>query len=202
MNTIIKTLVKSGLLRARDFGGFNDGEYKLRVHGLGMLQIYIPDDARIHIWDGKLRVDNVSQLHSHAWGFRSTVVAGVMRQKRYKVQEGISGHVNAIPHKYNLATITPGAKPEPRDIREVWLRAGETEVYNAGSYYWQESNEIHASGPEDGTVTLVERIRGKGADEAKVLWPVGTEFVTAAPRVPTYEEAEAVISHALKVGFQ
>jgi hypothetical protein len=37
------------------------------VQGLGMLRTYLPDNARLHIWNPALKFEEVSEHHTHPW---------------------------------------------------------------------------------------------------------------------------------------
>src|SRR6266705_1769973 len=58
-------------------------DYQWSLQGLGMLRLYLDDTHRMHIWDDRYQVYNVSQMHTHPWNFTSTVIVGVVRNIRY-----------------------------------------------------------------------------------------------------------------------
>ena len=60
-------------------------ELKWSVQGLGMLRTYLSDEVRLHIWDRRLQIPQVSPLHDHPWHLDSEIVAGELRQHRYTV---------------------------------------------------------------------------------------------------------------------
>ena len=87
------------------------------------------------------------EIHTHEVGFRSTIVAGQIRQQRY----------------------VPAPTPESGDLY-VWQRSdgksgrirlipGPMEVYNPGDSYEITAQEIHRIEAEQGTVTVVTRRR-------------------------------------------
>jgi hypothetical protein len=133
-----------------------------QVQGLGMLRCYL-DEAkryRLHIWDNALRVPGVSAMHNHPWNLKSTVIAGCYKQYRFTDPLGAQ-----FSEGYNMVTIKCGSEAcvvsEPQKVR---LSQSFMEVYITGSEYTQNADEIHVSVPDDGTVTLVERVVPDGGD--------------------------------------
>jgi hypothetical protein len=184
---LTKLLVKAILQKATD--------YKWSIQGLGMLRLYLSDDLRLHVWDDRYRVKNVSVLHTHPWAFDSVVVAGRIHQYRYeevKLGEGLGYWVTTI--KCGEGGGVTGEK-EP-----VNLKRGPLETFHEGSAYRQWAHEIHESFPENGTVTLVTRHFQQDKDHARVFWPSG-EWVSAEPRTATRTEIMAIASNALERWF-
>lgn len=165
-----------------------------RVHGIGMMQLYLPDDVRLHIWHKQLRVTNVSMMHTHAWDFTSHVLWGEVYNRRYVESEWEN---DPVFHKYK---INPGPKPEPVLLGEVHCKPLKSEVFREGHSYTQKHEEIHYSNPDDGTVTLVERDRGDIDDAAFIYCHQAHPFVSAAPRTPTVGEIHEVLSEAISLG--
>lgn len=174
----------------------DDSHLKMRVHGLGMLQVYLPADERLHIWHRSLRTPKVSRLHTHAWRFSSHVVCGVITNTRYlelplNTRTIVPDHSIEVYHK---AVIKPGPKPQPEQQGDVRLKRLKVEKISSGVSYHQEASEIHETEAEDGTVTLVSRAR-VGEDSACIYWQ-GGEFVSAEPRKPTNDEIGVVVNSA------
>lgn len=167
------------------------GSYTWTVQGLGMLRTKIADVGRIHIWDASLRTWQVSDIHSHPWELRSTVISGELINQRF----GIVDTSNLAYVRQKLACGEGGGlldKPE-----DVCLSVFPLDFYTPGSMYKQAKEEIHRSMPQDGTVTLMERQLEDGHQEAYVFWPRGTQWVSAEPRVATDQEVRRVVGYAL-----
>lgn len=182
-----KLLVKKILEKAENF--------KWSIQGLGMLRLYLADDLRLHVWDNRYRVVNVSPIHDHPWDFESTVVAGAVRQVRYI--EGMS--YDNMTFKYATIKCGEGActlsEPTLIDLQPHY------EEYREGNIYTQKADEIHESQPEDGTVTLCKRTFGRNRDNARVFWRGDGEFVSAEPRTATSDEVKAITENALTRWF-
>jgi hypothetical protein len=183
-----KLLVKQILETATNF--------KWSLQGLGMLRLYLSDEVRLHIWDSRYRVDSVSPLHTHPWGFQSQVVAGVVRQIRYTLSE------NQYGTEYSRTLIKCGPGGGPKDeVDKVRLFASTMEMYSEGQEYFQAASEIHESFPENGTVTIITRKFEADADHAYVLWLGNGGFVSAEPRPATEREVSDITTNALQRWF-
>lgn len=165
--------------------------YQWTVQGFGMVRTKIYDIGRIHVWDSRLRVPLVSDVHAHPWPLRSTIISGELINQRFEVVE--TGQLT-----YNRQKIATGEGGGLLDSpEEVLLGALTPEVYGAGDIYEQRPDELHRSIPQDGTVTLLERPMGEPLQETVVLWPRGTEWVSAEPRLAQQFEVERAIQYAL-----
>lgn len=161
------------------------------LQGFGMLRLYLPGDVRLNIWDNRFAVPNVSLMHTHPWHFESLVVTGRLRNVRF--------HSDPAGHLYSSALIKPGPGGGLLDHQvPVRLVEGPMEEYKAGDSYSQLAHEIHISYPENGTITLNQRVR-VGDDVAHVYWPHGEEWVSAEPRRASRSEAESIVDYALNV---
>ena len=160
------------------------------IQGFGMLRLYLSPDQRIHVWSAEHRVADVSDVHDHPWHFRSDVIAGRMRNQRFR--EAGEGQ------PYFGATIQCGAGARlvepPRPVR---LQAGPIEVYGPGESYAQRAQELHRSDPEPGTVTIITRTLAGDPEHARVYW-LGGEWVDAAPQPATDAEVLAICGLALE----
>jgi hypothetical protein len=178
-----RELVKSILTHPRDFSW--------SVQGLGMLRTYISDELRLHVWDSRLRVPNVSDLHTHPWDLHSTVVAGVYEQRRYEYDDALTAEV------FNRARIKCGENACVIGQDKVLLVPSPRESYEAGHTYFQHRAEIHQSFPLNGTVTLVQRFFKQDRDHADVFWQGDGGWVDAAPRAASRNEVLDVTHYAL-----
>lgn len=190
-DAVMRSLVKSILEHPEGHGW--------TLQGFGMLRTYITPELRLHVWDSRFRVKDVSVVHTHPWNFRSTVIAGVVRNMRYEEADGQGG----LRYMRQQILCGPGGGFSEPDPVEVSLRVVRhwliepRETYVAGQVYNQLANEIHMSEPEDGTVTLVEREFLADVDHAYVYWRAGKEWVTAEPREATEDEVRQICWRAL-----
>lgn len=161
------------------------------VQGFGFLRTKIQGVGRIHVWDSRLRTPLVSDLHSHPWPFRSTIISGELINQRF-----VDSESGGLPYvRSRIATGEGGGligEPEEVSISDIFL-----DLYGPGDVYAQVQNDLHRTLAQDGTVTLIERPQGPPLEEALVYWPRGTEWVSAEPRRIEKWQMEPTIRLAL-----
>jgi hypothetical protein len=168
------------------------------IQGFGMLRLHMPGNVRLHVWDSRYRVPNVSDIHDHLqWGLASTIVAGELRNVILE-----EGPRRRDMQPYNCVVLKPGEGTTMKSpIRSVGsLRMVSSERYTAGMTYRQEPAEIHCSIPTDGTVTVMTKFP-TGDESARVYWPAGTDWVSAEPREATMAEIVDITQNALRTWF-
>lgn len=197
--------------------------YEWTLQGFGMLRMYLPADTglvgipahiyalRLHIWDSRYRVANVSDIHDHPWDFESLVLRGSIRNVCYKLHE-----VDSVEDATHLTgKITCGPSPVRKgvsDVLPVRLVVVSEEVYGAGDTYKMGSEELHASFPIDGTVTMCRRsFVNADTETARVVWLKNTAghgaeshaegWVSAEPRRATDEEVKSITRGARMRGW-
>lgn len=174
------------------------GEWSLQ--GFGMLRYYMtPDRAlRLHVWHSGYSVPGVSVVHTHPWAFDSYVVSGLVRNVRYQEEPPDAPYPHGVPYQKQQIRCGPGGglTDDPSTAVQLYLSADE--YCAAGTWYSQKPEEIHASYPDDGTVTLVRRTFGTDTEHAYVYWPAGEEWVSAEPRKATPDEILAITECAYK----
>lgn len=165
------------------------------TQGFGFLRYRLNDNTRLHVWDSRLRVPGVSDIHDHAqWAFTSRVISGQIINIRY----GEFHDLKPTTHQRGEIICGLGGGMSFKDSKEVRLWPAAPEMYLAGAAYRQEPQEIHRTFAADGTVTLIAQER-TALDTARVFWPKGTAWVDAEPRLATPDEINFVGAHALSV---
>lgn len=162
------------------------------LQGMGMFRLYLSRDLRIHVWDKRFAIPQVTMVHDHPFDFESHVLWGTLMDKVYIEKPG-------FPANYTKQTIVCGE--EARTVSEeigVHLQLQQAEVYKTGDRYTHTSDELHETEPKNGTVTLMVRSFKEDTEHARVYFPAGTEFVSAAPRPATIEEVTAMAFGALE----
>lgn len=163
------------------------------VQGFGFMRYRVSPNVRLHIWDSRLRIPNVSDIHDHAqWSFTSRVMSGQIVNIR--LEEGSGDRYLRGVIKCGVGGGKLPGLPEPCDLHPVQR----PEIFGAGEHYHQEADEIHRTYAEDGTVTLITQER-KDTDTARVYWPNGSEWVDAIPRPATAWEVQEIGARALAV---
>ena len=163
------------------------------LQGLGMLRAYL-DDAkrfRLHVWDKRFQVHNVSLTHTHPWDFKSRIIAGAVHNIRWAESQG-----SGVPYYRQTILCGPGGGLEGGP-QNVLLKHGAVESYDEGDTYTQKAREIHTSSPVDGTVTLIERDFHGDVVHANVYWRIDREWVSAEPRPATRLEVDLITGYSL-----
>lgn len=189
---ITKQLVKQILLRF--------GSHEWSLQGFGMLRTYLDADKRyrLHVWTGQDRVPDVSDIHTHPWDFESTIIAGKLRNVRYEDYENPEEGTEVF-HRQLIKCGVGGCSIGEPELANLYRFSEER--YEEGDYYYQEAREIHASYPEDGTVTLIDRTFGTDVDHAHVYFPQGKSWISAEPRPATPNEVRRITELALDKWF-
>jgi len=162
------------------------------VQGFGKMATNITENARLHVWDRVLVEPRVPAIHSHSWDFKSTILAGRMRNLRFREIDGVTWN--------RILVSSAGAVMGPTE------RAALTElpldIYGEGESYVQTSEEIHLSLPEDGTATLVEWQRESPERLMRIFWRGNRPWEGAKPRRATAEEIRNVTQNVLDTWFE
>lgn len=164
-------------------------EYDWSIQGLGMLRLYLDDTHRMHIWDDRYQVEDVSQMHTHPWNFQSTIIAGVIHNHRFVE----SSQAHEYHRQKIFCGVGGGLVGEPDTVK---LAMTQEEIYTEGNFYTELAHEIHISKPERGTVTIVERQFLDDADHAYVYWDKG-EWISAEPRKAELSEILDICNNSL-----
>lgn len=172
----------------------NPLNYNWSIQGLGMLRLYLSDEVRLHVWDSRYTIRNVSVLHTHPWDFESEVIVGAVEQKRYKESE------TGAPFHFSILKCGEGGCLVSESHR-VNLIEFPVESYSEGRSYTQVADEIHESFPVTGTVSIVTRKFREDRDHAKVYWRYGEEWVSAEPRIATCAEIMEITRKSLDLWF-
>jgi len=176
----------------------NANRFEWSLQGLGMLRLYLSKELRLHIWDDRYKVPNVSEVHSHPWTFRSTIIAGVMYEYRYTPN-------SQIGYNYSGVLIQCGENSCIKEKLPGLRLHNEKKFYHEGEDYELAHDVLHSSHALSGTVTLVRRFFREDTEHAKVYWPVfGTDpgWVDAKPRKATPKEIKAIVGNALERHFK
>lgn len=176
--------------------------YRWSLQGFGMLRTYVTKELRIHVWDSRFTVKDVSTIHDHPWHFESRVVAGRLVNTRYRVHPCSHDDVQVealrlrVPFIKERIVCGPGGGQLDGGQR-VWLVPCEPETYEVGDTYQQRADEVHHTWCEDGTVTVVYREFLPDAEHANVFYKADERWVSAEPRDATPDEISTIVDLAL-----
>lgn len=176
-----------------EFVLYNAHKFTWSLQGLGMLRLYLPNEARLHIWDKTFAYPNASPIHDHAqWALQSTIISGRLFNTRYiECVDGVS---------YNYAIFKAGFGTQQKtQQQQIKLQRQNNEEYGPGDTYSQNPAEIHETNSIRGTVTIMQKYPTIDGETARIFWPVGEEWGSAEPRQATFAEVEAITTNALEL---
>ncbi len=169
------------------------------VQGFGFMRLRVSPDVRLHVWDARLRIAGVSDVHDHAqWAFNSIILSGSVVNIRFNVLDPSCMEPNAKLFTERTIKCGIGGGITEVPTRTVRLQEQRLELHTAGQQYKQEPEEVHRTNPVDGTVSIITQFR-RDTDTARVFYPHGTEWVDAIPRAATLDEINDVGGLALKM---
>lgn len=166
-------------------------DFPWTVQGFGMVRTYL-DDAqrwRLNVWDDRLKVPNVSEIHDHPWDFRSWVLCGRLTNVRFL--ESQAADKGAVPFQHVEIVTGEGGGPVMGVVTRH-LVAVRPEGYEPGDTYTQRRQEIHVTKCERGTVTLNDRGEPTPEHTARIYWAAGP-WINAEPRAATHDEVRDAI---------
>ena len=121
-------------------------DFPWRINDIGLMGLRLDEghDHRLHVWDPTVATAE-PPIHDHPYDFTSTVVAGELTNTRFLD--------DPAGDEYVRFRYVPPAEDQ-RHADRVRLSAV-SEVLRAGDDYRQFADELHASGQEPGTVTVM-----------------------------------------------
>lgn len=171
--------------------------YEWSLQGFGMLRLCLADgDLRLHIWDDRFAVPNVSPIHDHPWDFESLIVSGSLKNTRV-VDSTAQGY--GSPYLHTQIKCGPGgcALGEVRQGLLCTPMPNGVRTFRPGDTYSQDADELHSTQALPGTVTIIRRTFSKAdRDIANVWWKEGP-WVSAEPRPATQVEVLKITRTAL-----
>lgn len=187
---LVHELVRKILMNPGAFGS------QWTVQGFGMFRLYLQNGLRLTVWHEKHRVPNVSLLHTHPWDFVSYIVCGLMRNQRFV--KSSASDACALPYMEQPIKAGEGGGLEGEPV-PVWLVPDNVELVYPRNTYGQRREEIHASYPINGTVTLCDRVVPPESDKdrALVYWEAGNQWVSAEPRAASEWQVQEACQVAL-----
>lgn len=177
---------------------FNPIKGGITLHGLGFIQVKLPNNARLHVWHPSLPVRACfpySPIHNHRFSFRSTVLIGTQVNRRYVVTEDEAGTHDRISHD---GPRTPTGSRESFVDGRVRVQAMPDEVMQAGESYSMAPLQYHETPNEGVVVTYMQKVE-EGTVHAHSLIETGHEFDQGFDRFQLSEDQLwAVVVEALR----
>jgi hypothetical protein len=180
MQTPSKALVLTILRHAEDF--------PWRMQDIGLMGLRLDDqrEYRLHLWDPSSVVGD-PPIHDHPYDFTSTVIAGELTNTRYVEDPGGERYIR---FRYSL--------PAEDERRSDTVRLSATaELLTEGAVYHQLAHELHASGQQPGTVTVIRCSWGEPRELTVCLRDEGS-WHSGRARDATRQEVKAFTAKALE----
>jgi hypothetical protein len=162
----------------------NPKAYKWDYQGFGFIRCYLHDNDewRLHIWDNKKAIPQISDIHTHPWDFKSTIIFGTLYNYIYK-------EVKSTGDKFTKQLMQPGKNARLlSDKIEVNLLSKIIQ-YNVLDTYSQKKEIIHKTNAISGTVTLIRRFDRSRQDRTFVYYKTA-EWIAGTPRIATESEID------------
>ncbi len=131
-----------------------------RHNGVGLLQAYLDDDTRVHVWHLKLLVPgmtNSGAMHDHRFDLHSTVLAGTLVNSMLEVEPDELG----LFHVFDIGANSHEADAAMTRIGRVTVRLLSTDVLFEGDHYEVAAGAYHWARPTDELAITVAHIRNK-----------------------------------------
>lgn len=202
MSHLMKPLERTLLMRCANLLD-SPTDYAWTVQGFGMIRTYLDDEKqfRLNVWDDRLRVPRVSDIHDHPWDFTSWVLVGRITNQRYSVLSSSEAPpilpADMVPAELfrhvQIVTGEGGGPTGPAGNR--WLQPRELESYGPTTGYSQDREEVHRTIAMPGTVTINDRSSATAQHTANIYWEEG-DWVNAEPRPATKAEVYSAIEQA------
>lgn len=148
---------------------------QISLHGLGFIQVKLPNNARLHVWHPDLPRRSCferSAIHNHRFSFRSQVLIGTQVNRVWLVQDDADGTYDLISHD---GPRSPKGGRLSYVAGRVAVHALEPDSYAPGSCYVMPELQYHDTPNSGIVVTLLHKLT-EGAVHACSLIEHGHEF--------------------------
>ncbi|TDF41942.1 hypothetical protein EYS14_03605 [Alteromonadaceae bacterium M269] len=153
---------------------FEKTKEQITLHGLGFLQVILPNNQRLHVWHPDLpkrKCFEHSSIHDHRFGFISKVLVGTQINQLYRELQPNSVDYLNIGEETHCAYIHEGPRtkfgnrPWTIDYYCAIQKIGVPRIVNAGEQYEMNPYMLHSTRCEGICVTLMTKTHeeNKGA---------------------------------------
>lgn len=136
---------------------FTPTKETVSLHGLGFIQLILPEGRRLHVWHPSLpRRDcySHSSIHNHRFGFDSLVLIGTQVNLRVDIELVRDGEFEVISH--NGPRCQYGGR-ESYPVAQCNVYAHAPQLIPAGRMYSVLPGEYHSTPNSDVVVTLMTK---------------------------------------------
>lgn len=149
---------------------------KITLHGLGFVQVQLPEGQRIHVWHPELPRRHCfehSSIHNHRFSFRSTVLVGEQINIPVDVLDPQGDASDYMLYLHEGARTAKGGRPWSPDRRVSLVESAPFTIV-PGMSYMVEQYEFHRtrSGGDGKVATLLKKL-SEGNDGAHSSCRVG-----------------------------
>lgn len=136
---------------------FEATKEQITLHGLGFLQVILPNNQRLHVWHPELprrKCFDHSSIHNHRFGFVSRVLIGQQINQLYRINANPNKHTH-IAYLHEGQRTEFGNRPWVEDYRCQLVPAGAPLIIEAGEQYAMNPYMLHATACKGICVTLM-----------------------------------------------
>ena len=180
---------------------FTPTKEQISLHGLGFIQVIMPNNARLHVWHPDLPRRSCfehSSIHNHRFGFESRVLIGTQVNQKAMVRESEHGGYDIVSHD----------GPRSEKGGRLSYVSGRADVillhpmsYGPGDSYIMDPFDYHRTPCEGVVVTYMTKRHESREKHACSLIVHGQEFDQSFDRFAlSPDELWAVVLDALKHG--
>jgi hypothetical protein len=172
----------------------NPFKYEWEIHGFGMIRTYINKNTRLQIWHNDFITEQVTDIHTHPWDFKSKIIQGYVRNntyKEYEISENLIGDI------YDRCLILTGEHAYVKEKKKVKLVEIEHLMYTRGRMYYHKKDVPHRIDFADGTITVLTKENVNPDSLAYSYVEDNLEWVSATPRKATRDEVLEFIKVAI-----
>jgi hypothetical protein len=180
-------------LRALAIAAMGDTSLKWRQHGIGVVQAYLNDFTRLHVWhNGARQVAPGRMIHDHRFALESTVLLGrICNEVFYPTLRG-----DGTFRMYEVKHASLGERDLPTLLPGIWSATTEIETISVGQTYWMPKRLFHRTIADDYTVTLVHKTNQEECS-ARIFVPAVTGQPPYGFQEPTSGFCERLVADAV-----
>lgn len=177
---------------------FSPIEQTISLHGLGFIQVKLPNNKRLHVWYPGLpsRIDaEYLAVHNHRFSFSSCILKGVQINQRFDVTPNDGGDFRRVSHDGPRSVV--GGR-ESRMAERVDIRGQKLETYTAGETYCMDELEYHQTSSSGPVITLMTKLTEGGIHASSIITR-DSEFEQSFNR---FQLSEAVLWTFVRKAFE
>lgn len=155
---------------------FEATKEQITLHGLGFLQVVLPNNQRLHVWHPDLPKRNCfehSSIHDHRFGFISRVLIGTQVNQLWRQKVVFTGNTHwAYLHDGERTKF--GNRPWVKDHKTKLVPVGEPRRIEAGEQYEMNPYMLHSTQCDGVCVTLMTKTHAENIG-ARSYCEIGVE---------------------------